>query len=201
MNIEDQKQSIQPVAAPKITTAQDKLTYGFGCFYELTKWLVVLVILLSMVHFFIVSVSIIDGVSMEPNLHTGEIMAVNRWQDLFGILHRGEIVTLKFPGDPEHKKYVKRLIGLPGDTVRIENGAVYINNQKSNEPYLAKGTYTTPDMTRVLKTDEYFVMGDNRANSNDSRIWGPANKRHLIGTGLFLLWPPSNFGIIKNPVY
>lgn len=187
--------------APQITTAQDRFTYGFGCFYELTKWLIVLVILLSMVHFFIVSISIIDGVSMEPSLKSGEIMAVDRFQDLFGTLHQGDIVTLKFPGDPEHRKYVKRLIGLPGDTVKIASGEVYINNQKLNESYLAKGTYTTPDLNRVLKNDEYFVLGDNRYNSNDSRIWGPANKRYLIGSGLFILWPPKDFGLIKKPVY
>jgi signal peptidase I len=200
MNTQE-KQPVQPMAAPQITTAQDKFTYGFGCFYELTKWLIVLVILLSMVHFFIASISIVDGVSMEPSLHSGEMMVVNRWQYLFGEPKRGDIVTLKFPGDPEHKKYVKRLIGLPGNEVKIENGTVYINRIKLNEKYLASDTYTTPDLTRVLGNDEYFVLGDNRDNSNDSRIWGPANKRYLIGSGLFILWPVKNFGEIKNPVY
>lgn len=201
MNQEQDKNQVAPAPAPKIVTAQDKFTYGFGCFYELTKWLIVVIILLSMIHFFVVSISIIDGVSMEPNLKSGEVMAVNRWQNLFGILERGNIVTLKFPGDPEHKKYVKRLIGLPGEKVEIKGGAVYINDKKLNEPYLAPGTYTSPNLVRVLGKDEYFVMGDNRNNSNDSRVWGPANKRYLIGTGLFILWPTKYFGIIKNPSY
>lgn len=187
--------------APQITTLEDKFTYSFGCFYELTKWLMVIVIVLSMLHFFIISISIIDGVSMNPNLRSGSLLLVNRWQDLFGTLHRGEIVTLKFPGDPEHKKYVKRLIGLPGEKVEIKNGAVYVNDKKLEEPYLAPGTYTSPNLTRDLGVDEYFVLGDNRNNSNDSRVWGPANKRHLIGTGLFILWPVKYFGKVKNPSY
>lgn len=191
----------QPTAAPKITTAEDKFAYSFGCFYELTKWLIVLVIFLSMIHFFIASVSIIDGVSMEPNLHSNQIIVVNRWQYLFDNPRRGDIVTLKFPGDPEHKKYVKRLIGLPGEEVKIEGGAVYINGKKLNESYLASGTYTTPNLKKVLGNDEYFVLGDNRYNSNDSRIWGSANKRYLIGSGLFILSPLKEFGIIKKPVY
>ena len=177
---------------------KEKAFYSAGCIYELTKWLIVGVITLFLVHFFIATLIIVDGLSMEPNFHTNEIIAVNRWQYLFGTPERGDASVIKFPGDPEHKKYIKRIIGIPGDTVAIANGAVYINGKKLSEPYLAAGTVTSPNLNRVLKTNEYFLMGDNRANSSDSRVWGVADKRFLIGKAWLAVWPKGEMGLVKH---
>ena len=122
----------------KSAEIKEKAYYGAGCLYELTKWLIVGVILLSLIHFFVATLIIVDGLSMEPNFHTNEIIGVNRWQYLFGTPERGDVSVIKFPGDPEHKKYIKRIIGVPGDTVAISNGAVFINNKKINEPSLGQ---------------------------------------------------------------
>ena len=152
-----------------------------------------------MIHFYIATVFIVDGISMEPTFHTNEVVVANRWQYLFGTPGRYDAVTIKFPGDPEHKKYIKRIIGLPGDKIDIKSSQVYVNNKLVEEPYLSPGTITEPDMSRVLQKDEYFLMGDNRENSNDSRIWGMANKRHLIGKAAFVIWPFDSFS--KVPTY
>jgi len=177
---------IKPTDAGLIETKRNFL-YSAGCAFELTKWIIVLVIALSLVHFFFATIFIVDGVSMQPNFESGEFIIVNRWQYLFGEPKRGDVLVLKFPGDEEHKKYIKRLIGLPGEKVEITSGQVFINGQLLNEPYIP--FETLPSMSRVLKNDEYFLMGDNRPNSSDSRIWGVANKRFLIGSAWFQIYP------------
>jgi len=177
---------------------KEKVFYNTGCLYELTKWLVVGVILVFMIHFFVATLIIVDGASMEPNFHTNEIVGINRWQYLFGTPERGDVTVIKFPGDPEHKKYIKRIIGLPGDTIIIQDGSVLINGQKINEPYLPADTKTSPNLKRTLKAKEYFLMGDNRSNSSDSRIWGVADKRYLIGKAWLVFWPKDDMGLVQH---
>jgi signal peptidase I len=105
---------LKPNAAGVIETKRNVL-YTTGCVFELTKWIIVVIILLTLTHFFVATISIVDGISMEPNFHNGEYIIVNRYQYNFGTPERGDAVVLKFPGDPDHKKYIKRIIGLPGE--------------------------------------------------------------------------------------
>lgn len=184
---------ISTPAPPKLSPWQ-KFFYGTGCIYELTKWLIVLIVLGTLVHFYVGTISIVDGQSMEPNFHSGEYIIVNRWQYLFGKPERGDPVVLRFPGDPEHVKYIKRIIGLPGEEVAIKSGGVYINDIKLPESYIPPGVYTQPDMVKVLGNEDYFLMGDNRLNSSDSRIWGVAPKRVLIGKPWYIFYPLQFFG-------
>ena len=184
-------------APPKLSPWQ-KFFYGTGCVYELTKWLIVLVVLSTLIHFFIATFSIVDGQSMEPNFHSGEFIIANRWTYLFGPPKRSDPVILRFPGDPEHVKYIKRIIGLPGEKVTISKGNVYINNVKLAEPYLPPGTQTYPEMTKQLGSEDYFLLGDNRLNSSDSRVWGIAPQRDLIGKPWFVLWPIQFYGKIDE---
>lgn len=178
-----------------------KIVYGTGCFYELTKWLIGVVIFFSLIHFFVATIFIVDGVSMEPNFHTNELILADRWQYLFGEPERGNVVVLKFPGDPDHKKYIKRIIGLPGETVTIKGGEVFINDKKLTEVYLHAGMETLPNVNRKLGASDYFLMGDNRPNSSDSRIWGVADKRFLIGKAWVILWPFDHFGALTKYKY
>lgn len=177
---------------------KEKVIYNTGCLFELTKWLFVVVILFALVHFFLATIFIVDGASMEPNFHTSELILVNRYQYLFGNPVRGDVAVMKFPGDPEHKKYIKRIIGLPGDTIQISGGVVYLNGKRLDEKYLPVGLTTETDVNRKLLVGEYFLMGDNRPNSSDSRIWGVADKRFLIGKASFIFWPLSFSGIIPD---
>lgn len=178
-----------------------KFFYGSGCAYELTKWIIVALVVGTLIHFYIGTLFIVDGQSMEPNFHNGQYILVNRWQYNFGEPQRGDPVVLKFPGDPEHKKYIKRIIGLPGEHIQILEGYVYINGKRLNESYIPAGVLTIPNLDRVLREDDYFLLGDNRLNSSDSRIWGICPKRDLIGKAFFTLKPLSMWGVIKPPNY
>ncbi|MDO8686874.1 MAG: signal peptidase I [Candidatus Berkelbacteria bacterium] len=184
-----------------ISQTKEKILYGTSCFWELSKWIIVLVILFTMAHFFVATLFIVDGVSMEPNYHSGEYIIVNRWQYLFGKPERGDTVVLKFPGDPENKKYIKRIIGLPGENVIVQEGSVFINGQKLDEKYLPSDTQTLPNVNRTLREDDFFLLGDNRANSSDSRVWGVANRQHLIGSAWVVLYPFETFGIVPKALY
>lgn len=181
---------LQPNEAGVIETRRNVL-YSTGCLYELTKWIIVVIIILTLTHFFLATISIVDGVSMEPNFDSGEYLIIDRYQYNFGLPARGDAVVLKFPGDEEHKKYIKRIIGLPGERVEVKGGQVFINNRLLKESYIPSDVQTLADkpIDVVLPAEEYFIMGDNRYNSNDSRIWGTAGRRFLIGKAWFEFFP------------
>lgn len=183
---------------PQKLSSGQKFFYGSGCAFELTKWLIVGLVVLTLIHFYIATILVVDGLSMEPNFHSGQVIIANRFQYLFGQPQRGEAVVLRFPGDPEHTKYIKRIIGLPGEKIEIKGGLTYINGQKLNESYLPAGTLTLPDSVRKLGPEDYFLMGDNRPDSSDSRIWGVCPKRDLIGKAWFIIWPFQFFGSVKE---
>ena len=175
--------------------------YATGCIFELTKWIIVVTILLMLCHFFIATISIVDGVSMEPNFKNGEYLIINRYQYNFGKPERGDAVVLKFPGDPEHKKYIKRVVGLPGERVQLQAGKILINGSILNESYIPVTiqTFAEKPIDQVLPPNEYFIVGDNRMNSNDSRIWGTAGREFLIGKAWFQFFPKIR--IISSPNY
>ena len=206
---QNQKQTEKPAAAeapapsppvPKLTPKQ-KFFYSTGCLFELTKWMAVLIVLGVLVHFFVGTIYIVDGQSMEPNFFSGQSIIVNRWQYNFGSPRRGEVVVLKFPGDPEHKKYIKRIIGLPGEKIAIKDNQIFINDRLLKETYLPQGTQTIPNLSRVLGTSDYFLLGDNRTNSSDSRIWGTCPERDLIGKAWYTFWPASLWGLVPEISY
>ncbi len=182
-------------AKTNLSTIQ-KFIYGTGCFYELTKWIIIILVIGILIHFFVGTLFIVDGASMEPNFHSGEYIVVDRWQYNFGKPARGDVVVLRFPGDPQQTKYIKRVIGLPGEKIEIWHGSIYINGKILNEPYIAPYVKTLPDLTRQLQSDDYFLLGDNRDNSSDSRIWGVCPKRDLIGKAWLVLYPFSDKGLV-----
>lgn len=165
--------------------------YGTGCAFELTKWIIVAIIVVTLTHFFVATIAVVDGASMEPNFHTGDYLIVNRFQYIFETPKRGDAVVLKYPGDPEHKKYIKRIVGMPGERIEIKNGVIFINGKKLIEPYIPQHVMTTADqpVDIALEADQYYLVGDNRINSSDSRVWHPANRRFLVGKAWFEFWP------------
>lgn len=165
------------------------------------------VILLALVIFFAIHFMIqnfrIDGTSMEPNLHNGEYIIVNKTAYWFGHNpQRGDVIVFQAPDQPQYDR-VKRVIGLSGDTVEaMPDGTVYITNANGNrsrleEPYLAtnhagaSGTWTVPE-------GEYFVMGDNRSVSYDSREGGSVPRSKVIGKALVVIWPLRDWGWAPN---
>lgn len=140
----------------------------------------------------------IDGSSMEPNLHSGEFVIADKIAYLFGTPQRGDVVV--FQRDTESKDYIKRVIGLPGETIEIAAGTVYIEGQPLDEVYIQRTTIGALT-TRRLGVDEYFVMGDNRGDSSDSRHFGPIRADDIIGRAWIIYWPPADWAVVPHYTY
>lgn len=166
--------------------------------YEILETIVLIVAIYSLVD--LASVRFyVDGPSMEPTFVTGERVIVSRVNYLLGQPGRGEIVVFESPDNPGvDPPLIKRLIGLPGETVEIRNTQVYINGQPLNEPYINEPCTagSCPNDEWVLGEDQYFVMGDNRNRSRDSRRFGPVTHEHLIGEALVRYWPPEGWSLL-----
>lgn len=157
---------------------------------------------------FVAQPVVVEGTSMVPQLQDGERLLVNKLiyykiQSVsWGHIERGDIVVFWFPEDPE-KSYVKRVIGLPGEMVEIRNGRVYINGQELNESYLdTEHNKSLPSAApKEVKKHHYFVMGDNRDNSSDSRYWGLVPEKYIYGKAFFRYWKPSSIGFLEHGQY
>ncbi len=137
----------------------------------------------------------VDGDSMEPSLHDGDLVVVNRLAYRFGQPSRGDIIVFYFPFDPQ-KRYIKRLIGLPGDQISVRDGQLYVNGKLLHEPYTSGES--SRDGSWVVGPSEVFVLGDNRANSSDSSDWGTVPMNEVIGKAFLVYWPPQDLDIIPH---
>jgi signal peptidase I len=140
--------------------------------------------------------------SMEPNFYQGYLIMVSKVAYRSSGPQRGQVIIFNPPVESEIP-YIKRVIGLPGDTVEIKDGTVSINGTPINEPYiLQEPPQNNKDYgPTVLSDDEYFVLGDNRNNSSDSRSWGPIKRNDIIGKAWFIYWPPSKWRVVKHYSY
>lgn len=137
----------------------------------------------------------VEGISMEPNLHEGQFVIVNRLAYRWDLPSRGDIVVFRFPLNPD-RRFIKRVIGLPGDHVSIESGKVFVNDKAINEPYLTVTPRYSGEWT--IGDEEIFVLGDNRNNSSDSQNWGALPLGNIIGKAFIIYWPPAEAGIIPH---
>lgn len=143
---------------------------------------------------------------MYPNFHDKEYVLTNLITLRFGQPTRGDVIVFKAPPDPD-KDFIKRVIGLPGDTVMVKDGQVYVNGQLYDESsYLNSdvktygGAFLRDGDTITVPSGEYFVMGDNRPYSSDSREWGFVPAGNLIGKSFLIYWPMNEVRIIENPL-
>ena len=176
-----------------------KILYSGNVFFDLTKWVILSIIILVLVGSFWFTAFIVDGLSMEPNFLDGELVILDK--TFFRgdkIPERGQAVVVQYPGDPENKRYVKRVIGLPGEKVVISSGKVYIDGHLLEERYLPVYFETEPEGNWNLGGEDYFLMGDNRANSNDSRYFGAVEKRFFIGRAVAIIFPRLRFVELPN---
>ena len=152
---------------------------------------VVIIITVVLIRTYLITPIIVSGESMKPTLNGGELMILNK----LGKIERFDIVVVKFEKNNKKDEIIKRVIAMPGETISCEDGVVYVNGKKQEEPY-SKGL--TEDFDKIeLADDEYFVMGDNRANSADSRIFGPFKAKELKGTTGLVLFPFNKIGKVK----
>ncbi len=138
----------------------------------------------------------VENISMQPTLHSGEFVLVNKLAYKLGQPQIGDIIVFHYPRDPT-EDYIKRVIGLPGDKVQVQGDHVYVNGQPLDEPYIAaEPTYTG---SWEVPADSLFVLGDNRNQSSDSHSWGFVPYDYVVGKALVIYWPLDQLQILEHP--
>ncbi|EKE19123.1 MAG: hypothetical protein ACD_9C00126G0001 [uncultured bacterium] len=192
----------------------DDMYYGVGSFiWEVVKVFFWALIIIVPIRIFLFQPFFVQGASMEPNFEDGDYLIVNELgykqtdvniygKHLFTVnsfrdLKRGDVVVFHYPRDPK-QFFIKRVIGLPGEKVKIEAGKIIIFNDQNKEgltldesSYLPEDLATSGTMTTTLNSEQYFVLGDNRHFSHDSRSWGPLSEEDMVGKALIRAWPIS----------
>ncbi|MGB0062847.1 MAG: signal peptidase I [Terracidiphilus sp.] len=138
----------------------------------------------------------VEGTSMLPRLEDSDRLFINKFVYHFTAIERGDVVVFHYPRDPE-KSYIKRVIALPGDMLRIDRGHVYVNGRLVREPYVPPEYRDTRSVSElVVPEDSYFMMGDHRSISSDSRDFGPVDRSLIYGKAVFIYWPARDLGVV-----
>lgn len=170
---------------------------ALGVLVHWTRDLFLSVFLAIIVILFLYQPVKVEGTSMMPTLDDQERIFINKFVYRFENIDRGDTVVFWYPGDPT-KSYIKRVIGIPGDRVEVDRGTVIINGQALQEQYVPAEFRDSSSMTsRVVPTGEYFVLGDHRSSSNDSRAWGMVPRRFIYGKAVFVYWPLEKLGVLR----
>ena len=174
--------------------------------FELIKVVLISVAIVVPVRYFLIQPFLVKGASMEPNFHDKEYLIINEIGYRIDPPQRGDVVVIRYPKDPK-QYFLKRVIGLPNETIKINDGEVFIYNSENpqgfrlEESYLEEGVDTYGAIDVSLKGNEYFVLGDNRQFSLDSRIFGTVDKNLIVGRAWIRGWPFSKFGMIEHATY
>lgn len=169
---------------------------------NMVEWVAIVVgalVVALVVKTFLIQAFFIPSLSMYPTLDKGDRVLVNKLSYKLHDVHRGDLVVFERPpGQPasEIKDLIKRVVGLPGDEIEARNGTVYVDGKKLDEPYLVDGV-TTDNLPRQTVPDgEVFVMGDNRGDSADSRVFGPIDEDSIVGRAFIRVWPVPDIGLL-----
>jgi signal peptidase I len=140
----------------------------------------------------------VRGSSMEPTLQDGQYLVIGKVVYWVHPPERGDIIVFQPPANPS-EDYIKRVVGLPGEQLEIQNGEIWVNGVPLEEPYIANpGAYSG---TWTLEDDDYFVLGDNRNNSSDSHSWGVLPRENIIGKAWLCYWPPEEWSTVKHHTF
>ena len=190
--------STEDVALPVHEAPVAEAVTSFGAF-SLLRDIVISVVLAVVLIVFIYQPVKVEGTSMMPGLTDQERIFINKYTYKLsaGSIERDDLVVFHYPYDPS-QSYIKRIIGLPGDTIQIEDGAVMVNGAKLNEPYVPAEYRDHMSLAKeVVPKDHYFVLGDHRSSSNDSRVWGFVERGEIYGKAVFIYWPPDKIGRVR----
>ncbi|MFQ5612881.1 MAG: signal peptidase I [Anaerolineae bacterium] len=198
-----QPPNLQSAAYPEPTPAFEEVEQTGPSAWQTARMVlreIVETVVLTLIIFFLIQTVIknfrVVGNSMEPNLHDGQYLIIDKISYRFREPQRGDVIVFVPPNRPEDD-YVKRIVGLPGETIEIRNGNIFVDGQMIEEPFAARiGTYNYQKI--VLGEDQVFVLGDNRNNSNDSHNWGPLSTDKIVGRAWVSYWPPNQWGLIPN---
>jgi len=139
----------------------------------------------------------VEGTSMLPRLEDRDRLFINKFVYHISAIERGDVVVFRYPRDPE-KSYIKRVIALPGDTLRIDHGHVYVNGNLLHEPYVPPEYRDNRSQAEMaIPADHYFMMGDHRSISSDSRDFGPVDRSLIYGKAVFVYWPARDLGVVR----
>lgn len=178
--------------------------------HQLAEFLLWAAIALGLVFFvikpFIIQPFYVKGASMEPNFFDGQYLVVDELSYRFNAPTRGEVIVFRYPYDTT-QYYIKRIIGLPGELVEIKDSKIIIYNKDNpngftlTEDYILSKEIPGSNIQKNLGEDEYFVLGDHRTASSDSRFWGALNKKFIVGKAWLRLWPPQTLEVFASPNY
>lgn len=169
---------------------------------EIVRFSIIAILIVIPIRMFVAQPFIVSGSSMDDTFHTGEYLIIDQVSYHFEKPSRGDVIVFRYPRDPS-KFFIKRVIGVPGDTISIENAVVSITNEANpdgftvDEPYI-KSMQATDPFSEKLGDREYFVMGDNRDKSSDSRSWGVLQEERIVGRAFVRLFPPSKVAYLPG---
>lgn len=172
-------------------------------FLDFLETIVVSLAIFAVVYIFLFQPHQVDGKSMEPNFHNAEYILTDKLSYRIHAPKRGDVVVFHSPQD-ERVDFIKRIIGVPGDTVKVSGGHVFLSGVKLEEQYINEpgavlaGRYMREGMEIEVPPDHYLVMGDNRNHSSDSREWGLVSTTNLVGRAFFRYWPVPAFGVVPT---
>jgi signal peptidase I len=194
------KSSLAPTAPPRDASSLQASTHHL-LRNEIRVWtrdLLIAIGLALVIIVFLYQPVKVEGTSMAPLLSDQERIFINKFVYRFEDIHRGDVVVFWYPLD-RSKSFIKRVIGLPGETVDIRHGLLYVNGQLIPEPYVPPQYTDVTDFGPVkVPKDSYFVMGDHRISSNDSRVFGPVASQFIYGRAVFAYWPVDHFGSLST---
>ncbi|MBZ9572879.1 signal peptidase I [Patescibacteria group bacterium] len=176
-------------------------------FWEVAKIVILALLIVIPIRYFVFQPFIVKGLSMTPAFHDGDYLIIDEFSYHFREPERGEVIVFKYPQDPS-QRFIKRIIGLPEEQVKMEGGRITIINKFGEEEILNESDYLSLSQVSLFDTkqmklgeNEYFILGDNRAHSFDSRRWGPLKREYIVGKVLLRAWPPKAMAYIPTPSY
>ena len=155
---------------------------------EVLEVVAIALVTVFIIRHFLVQPFLVSGASMEPNFSDGNYLLIDEITYRFREPERGEVIVFRYPNNPA-TYFIKRIVGLPGETVELKDGKIFANGEFIEEDYLPDSLQSRDNLSTKLKADEYFVLGDNRSHSFDSRNWGPVNRDKIIGVARLRVFP------------